>query len=174
LRGASIQPKGRLQLNRVVLRGPGPAQRDLVPNALVDVEEADFGEQFDKANGHGQFDLTRDKERDEDRVHCASGPPRNGLQEAAIVLFHHRGRGRSDAIRSLLGGQSGKGSGVRGLAQLAEEGAFGETVEVWLRVLLAGFEAERATDGQPALALTHFGQSFAGAKSLAADDAGVP
>lgn len=68
------------KLNYVVLWRFGPAQRNLGPDPLMNVEETDLGEHLHETNGHRQLEFTGDQKGDEDGVEGSSGTPGDSFQ----------------------------------------------------------------------------------------------
>jgi hypothetical protein len=65
------------------------AKRKIVPDAFVDVIQADFREQFHAADGQRPFQFSRDEKRNDQRVHAAGEPPRDGFDQTAVMLVGH-------------------------------------------------------------------------------------
>lgn len=55
----------------------------------MEIEQHDFGEEFDSANGERELEFPRNNEGNDHRVQAAGEAPRNSLNNTAIVFFSH-------------------------------------------------------------------------------------
>ena len=89
---AGSNPVGHPTSNLVVWPRCNLAPRDFVPDALVDVIQENFREQFHAADVKCPLQFPRDEKSDGKRVNAAGDAPRNRLGETAIMFFGHAGK----------------------------------------------------------------------------------